>query len=108
MCSRMQAPVARTSVALRLAPTVSLSRQRLCNSEMISERSGLPVEITGSGGRAFALITEKLKAKAQTKAAQLANHGMPTVLAITSDHAFASILMDNLAADYLMYFCASD
>ena len=27
---------------------------------------------------------------------------MPTVLAITSDHAFASILMDTLAAEYLM------
>ena len=66
------------------------------------ERSGLPAEITGRGGGAFALITEKLKAKAQSKAAQLAGHGMPTVLAITSDHPFASILLDKLAAEYLM------
>lgn len=72
------------------------------DSEMVSERSGLPAEITGRGGGAFALITEKLKAKAQSKAAQLAGHGMPTVLAITSDHAFASTLMDKLAAEYLM------
>lgn len=72
------------------------------DSEMVSERSGLPAEITGPGGRAFALITEKLKAKAQSKASQLANHGVPTALAITSDHAFASLLMDKLAAEYLM------
>jgi hypothetical protein len=72
------------------------------DSDMVSERSGLRAEITGPGGSAFALITEKLKAKAQSKAAQLAGHGMPTVLAITSDHAFASTLMDKLAAEYLM------
>jgi hypothetical protein len=72
------------------------------DSEMVSERSRLPAEITGPGGGPFALITEKLKAKAQSKAAQLAGHDMPTVLAIASDHAFASILMDTLAAEYLM------
>lgn len=69
---------------------------------MVSERSSLPAEIAGPGGGAFALITEKLKAKAQSKATQLAGHDMPTVLAIASDHAFASILMDRLAAEYLM------
>lgn len=72
------------------------------DSEMVSERSGLPTEIRARGGGAFALITEKLKAKAQSKASQLAGHGVPTVLAITSDHAFASLLMDKLAAEYLM------
>jgi hypothetical protein len=34
-----------------------------------------------------------LKARAQNKASQLAGHGLPTVLAITSDHAFASTLL---------------
>lgn len=72
------------------------------DSEMVSERSGLPAKITGRGGGAYALITDKLKAKAQSKASQLAGHGLPTVLAITSDHAFASILLDGLAAEYLM------
>ena len=72
------------------------------DSEAVSERSGLPAEITGHDGGAFALITEKLKAKAKDKARQLAGHGIPTVLAITSDHAFASLLMDRLAAEYLM------
>lgn len=72
------------------------------DSEMVAERSGLAAEITGAGGGAFALITEKLKAKVQGKAKQLSGQGMPTVLAITSDHAFASILMDTLAAEYLM------
>ena len=72
------------------------------DSEMVEGRSGLPAEMRGAGGGAFALITEKLKAKAQGKAKQLSGKGMPTVLAITSDHAFASILMDKLAAEYLM------
>jgi hypothetical protein len=72
------------------------------DSQMVAERSGLAAEITGAGGGAFGLITDKLKAKAQSKAKQLSGRGMPTVLAIASDHAFASILMDSLAAEYLM------
>lgn len=72
------------------------------DSKMVTERSGRPAEITGPGGRAFALITDKLKAKAQSKAPQLAGHGLPTALAITSDHAFAGMLLDGLAAEYLM------
>jgi len=72
------------------------------DSEAVSERSGLPAEITGPGGGAFSLITEKLKDKARSKASQLGGRGVPTVLAITSDHAFASLLMDKLAAEYLM------
>jgi hypothetical protein len=42
------------------------------------------------------------KAKAQSKASQLAGHGLPTVLAITSDHALASTLLDRLPAEYLI------
>jgi hypothetical protein len=38
------------------------------DSEMVSERSGLQAQITGPGGGAFAFITDKLKAKAQSKA----------------------------------------
>lgn len=72
------------------------------DSDMVAERSGLAADITGAGGGAFALITEKLRAKAQSKAKQLSGQALPTVLAITSDHAFASILMDGLAAEYLM------
>jgi hypothetical protein len=50
------------------------------DSEMVEERSRLPAKITGPGGGAFGLITDKLKAKAQSKASQLAGHGLPTVL----------------------------
>ncbi len=60
------------------------------------------MEITGSGGSSYAQVTEKLKAKAQDKGRQLSGQRMPTVLAIASDHAFASLLMSNLAAEYLM------
>jgi hypothetical protein len=72
------------------------------DSEMVAKRSGLPTQITGPGGGAYGLITEKLKAKAREKAGQLSGHGLPTVLAITSDHAFASILMDKLPAEHLV------
>jgi hypothetical protein len=72
------------------------------DSDMVAERSGLAADITAAGGGAFALITEKLKAKAQSKAKQLSGQSLPTVLAIASDHAFASLLMDSLAAEYLM------
>lgn len=72
------------------------------DSERVSNRSGLPTEITSSGGMAFGLITDKLKAKAKSKARQLAGHSLPTVLAIASDHVAASILMDRQAAEYLM------
>jgi hypothetical protein len=34
------------------------------DTEMVSERSRLPAKITGPGGGAFGLITDKLKAKA--------------------------------------------
>lgn len=44
---------------------------------MVSERSRLPAKITGPGGGAFGLITDKLKAKAQDKAFQLAGHVYP-------------------------------
>ena len=100
--SRTQARAAPTSVALTLAATDSLSRRHHWIRRWY--RSGLVCRqrLPAAGGGAFALITDKLKAKAQSKASQLAGHGLPTVLAITSDHAFASILLDRLAAEYLM------
>jgi hypothetical protein len=72
------------------------------DSEMVSKRSGLPVEVSGSGAGAYGLLTQKLKAKAKEKAGQLSDQSFPSVLAIVSDHGFASILMDKLPAEYLM------
>ncbi len=72
------------------------------DSDKVAERSGLPAQIIESGGAAFGWITEKLKAKAQSKAKQLSGRGVATVLAITSNHAFASELMGELTAEYLM------
>lgn len=72
------------------------------DSDAVAERFGLPSSITGPGGGAFGLITDKLKFKAQQKATQLAGHSVPGILAVTSDHAFASMLIDRLAAEYLM------
>jgi hypothetical protein len=68
----------------------------------VSEASGLPVKITGSGGAAFSMITSKLESKASKKASQLRNRSMPCVLAITCSHDFASILMDSPAAYSLL------
>ena len=72
------------------------------DSEAVSERSTLPLSMSGNGGQAFALITDKLCSAAQSKASQLGGRGMPGILAIVSSHAFASLLMDRGAAGYLM------
>lgn len=72
------------------------------DSEAVSERSALPLSITGNGGQAFGLITDKLCSAAQSKASQLGGRGMPGILAIASSHAFAGLLMDRGAAEYLM------
>lgn len=72
------------------------------DSESVSKRSGLPLKMRGAGGGAYGLITEKLLAVAKNKTAQLADHALPRVLAITSDYDFAGLLLDQLAAEYLM------
>jgi hypothetical protein len=72
------------------------------DSTSVSNKSGLPLELTGAGGQAFSLITRKLRSTAQGKAAQLAGYDLPRVLAITSAHDFAGILMDRGAAEHLM------
>jgi hypothetical protein len=71
-------------------------------SKAVSERSTLPLEVRGEGGQAFRLITDKLRSVARSKAAQLGDRGMPGVLAITSSHGFAGLLMDRGPAEYLM------
>jgi len=72
------------------------------DSTSVSNKSGLPLELTGAGGQAFSLITRKLRSTAQGKAAQLAGYDLARVLAITSAHDFAGILMDRGAAEHLM------
>jgi hypothetical protein len=72
------------------------------DSGAVSERSTLPLSMSGNGGQAFALITDKLCSAAQSKASQLGGRGMPGILAIVSSHAFAGLLMDRGAAQYLM------
>ena len=60
------------------------------DSGMVSERSGLPAQITGPGGGAFALITDRLKAKAQSKTPQLGgarpSHGPGDHLRCVCEH----------------------
>lgn len=68
----------------------------------VSRRSHLPDHIDTQGGGAFGLITATLDAAAGSKAAQLANWPYPRVLAITSSHAFAHLLMDRLPAENLL------
>lgn len=72
------------------------------DSVAVSKKSDLPLKITGGGGGAFGLITEKLLSAAKNKAAQLGGHSLPGVLAITSDYDFAALLLDRLPAEYLM------
>lgn len=72
------------------------------DSAVVSRRSGLPTTTVPEGAGAFSLITDKLLSAAKNKAPQLGRYQLPGVLAIISDHAFASNLLDRLAAEYLM------
>jgi len=72
------------------------------DSTVVAKRSGLPATITGPGGGAFCLIADRLFSEAKNKAPQLGRYPLPGVLAIVSDHAFSGILLDRLAAEYLM------
>jgi hypothetical protein len=72
------------------------------DSASVSKKSHLPLNITGRGGGAFGLITDKLRQEASNKAKQLGGRSLPGVLAITSDYDFAGILLDRGAAKYLM------
>jgi hypothetical protein len=72
------------------------------DSASVSKKSGLPLRIDGAGGGAYGLITEKLLSAAKNKADQLGGHDSPGVLAITSDYDFAGLLLDRMAAEYLM------
>ncbi len=71
-------------------------------SGAVARRSELPERITGTGGGAFSLITPLLQGKATAKAAQLAKYSLPGVLAITASHDCAGLLMDRLAAEFLL------
>ena len=72
------------------------------DSALVTKRSGLPATITGPGGGAFGQITDRLLSEAKNKAPQLGRYPLPGVLAIVSDHAFSGMLLDRLAAEYLM------
>ena len=72
------------------------------DSASVSKKSGLPLRIDGAGGGAYGFITEKLLSAAKNKADQLGGRGSPGVLAITSDYDFAGLLLDRMAAEYLM------
>jgi hypothetical protein len=72
------------------------------DSESVSKKSALPLKMTGAGGGAYGLITEKLLSAAKNKATQLGGHSLPGVLAITSDYDFAGLLLDRMAAEFLM------
>src|ERR1019366_5335259 len=72
------------------------------DSISLSNKSGLPLKLTGAGGQAFSLVTAKLRSAAQGKATQLGGHDMPGVLAITSAYDFAGLLMDRMAAHNLL------
>ena len=71
-------------------------------SGAVARKSLLPEKIEGTGGGAFSLITPLLKAKASGKAAQFGEWPLPRVLAITSSHACAGLLMDRLGAEFLL------
>jgi hypothetical protein len=71
------------------------------NRDAVVQRSGWPDELSDVA-RTFGQITPNLWSKARAKAPQLAGHEVPRVLAICLSHIGASVLLDRLAAQWLM------
>jgi hypothetical protein len=72
------------------------------DSEAVTHKSGLPDKINKAGTSAFGLITTALDRSVAKKTRQLSKHPYPMALAITSSHAFSTILMDGFAAHNLL------
>lgn len=72
------------------------------DSAAVAGASALPARITGGDGGAFSLITPLLRSKATSKASQFGNSPLPRLLAITSSHHGAGLLMDQLGAESLL------
>jgi hypothetical protein len=72
------------------------------DSTAVSHQSGLPLKITGAGGQAYGLITDKLLSAVKGKTRQLGGQALPGVLVITSDYDFSCLLMDSGPAQRLL------
>ena len=69
----------------------------------VTHASGLPDEAHKTGsGRHYSMITPLLRHKTSRKASQMSGYNCPTVLIITSEHSYASMLLGTSAASDLL------
>jgi hypothetical protein len=70
--------------------------------ETVERRSGIPAVVDEAAGGAFQMVTEALFRKARSKATQMSGHPHARVLAITSTHFGASMVLGTMAAEWLL------
>lgn len=72
-------------------------------AEAVATQSGWPNEVAQDGAaRWFEMITHMLRTKTSSKTAQLSGHDMPRLLAITSEHIAADVLLGPYGAKALL------
>jgi hypothetical protein len=71
-------------------------------AESVAIQSGWPNEIADGTTGWFGMVTHMLRTKASSKASQLSGYAMPRVLAITSEHMAADVLLGPHGADALL------
>jgi len=71
-------------------------------AESVAIQSSWPNEIADGKTGWFGMLTHMLRTKASSKASQLAGYAMPRVLAITSEHVAADILLGPHGAEALL------
>jgi len=72
-------------------------------AEAVAAQSGWENKVPQNGSAGwFGMITHMLRTKASSKAAQLSGHSMPRILAITSEHIAADVLLGPHGAETLL------
>jgi len=71
-------------------------------AESVATQSGWPNEIADGTGGCFGMITHMLRTKTSSKTSQLSGYDMPRLLAITSEHAAAHVLLSPHGAEALL------
>lgn len=71
-------------------------------AESVATQSGWPNEIVDGAAGWFAMITHMLRTKTSSKASQLSGHDMPRLLAITSEHVAADVLLGPRGAEAIL------
>jgi hypothetical protein len=71
-------------------------------AESVASQSGWPNSIINGAAGSFGMITHMLRTKVSSKTAQLSGYDMPRLLAITTEHVAADVLLGHYGAEALL------